>query len=116
MYNIIYPKLLTPINLAASANSTEIDCTNFSKVGYSCTWSGSDVTGTLIPQILIQADSDNPLTVDYWIDLNVSMTISGSASSQAFDIDVSSFQKIRLKYTKSSGTAGTLSLTVMAKG
>ena len=113
MRNNIYP---VPIEqdkaLTSSFNSTSTNCLNYDHLVYYVFWTGLVGAGSLKIQGGMSIDS-----TDYWSDLDADpMTISGTSGNGVFHIQCAGFQKVRLVYTNSTASAGTVDITLTAVG
>ncbi len=117
--SVLQPYVLTSINLNSStATSDETDCANEDSIAYLCSWSANNTAGVLKAQGLILAERNlrSHQAAAIWVDIPMeTIAVTGSSDAQIFDIDVRAFVKTRLAWTKNSGSAGTLAITVMGK-
>lgn len=98
---------LTNQSLGTSFVTSAVDVRYMDRVCFEVIWTTSDGVGSIIPQ----ATSDNV----NWVNLDMlPITMASANDFGIFDIEVTSTPKIRLSYTRTSGT-GTLNGYVSAK-
>lgn len=95
------------LSLGSTTQSDPYDIRPYDNIGIQLIWTGTP-TGT----ITIEAQIDSST----WTDMGVSpaITLSGSASSQLVGIRNQAFNKIRVVYTRTSGT-GSLDAYLIGK-
>ena len=113
MRNMIYP---VPIEqdkaLTSSFNSTPTNCLNYDHLVYYVVWSGLTGAGSMKLQGGVTIES-----TDYWSDLDADpLAISGTTGNGIFHVQCAGIQRVRLVYTNSTGSAGTVDITLTAVG
>lgn len=101
--------ILNNVSLAASANSSALDCTNQVSISMQAVVTGSSPNGTL----KLQASNDpnqgtlitgSPSVPTHWTDIpNSSVSVAGVGTYLMPKIDIS-YQWVRAVYTRSSGS------------
>jgi hypothetical protein len=98
--------------LTSSFDSVATHCLNYTHLVYYVFWSALTGAGSLKIQGGMTINS-----IDHWSDLDADpLTISGSSGNGVFHIQCAGLQKTRLVYTNSTGSAGTVDITLTAVG
>lgn len=103
--------MLDAESLGASFNSTLTDITAMDNVGIILTWTGTSPVGT----IEVQVSNDTAATPTTWtaLDFGSSISISGNSGTHTININQNPFAKLRLAYTRTSGTGEVTAKLVM---
>ena len=119
--NIIYTyNMLDAIDLDTSANSSKTVTTTVDHMSINIVWSGS--TGTNTGAIVVQGTNKDPDASDFvaadYFDLTLSggaVNLTGASGEHIIIFDKIPFRAIRLSYTNSTHSAGTVSAIMSAK-
>ena len=97
-------------DMSATSTSIETDVTNFDSLEIFFDWTASAVSGTLAVEVMYnQSGLWKPLS---GLD---ALVIGGTSGNDQVVLNIVPFGKLRLKYTRISGS-GVLNATITAKG
>lgn len=105
---ILAYQLVTNQSLAASFNSSAVPLQWEDNICLECVWTTSDIVGTIKVQ--------GSLTGNNWADLKdssgtaITFSIASANDVGIFDLNQLSYNYVRIAFTKTSGTAGTINV------
>lgn len=107
--NVLLPyTALNGVDMASSHTSAAINIQYLDNVGIELVWSGASPTGTIAIQVSL--DNTTYITIP-----SVSVSPGGSAGNAYIDLNQLSAAWVRIAYTTTGGSVGTLTATVGAK-
>ena len=120
--NIIYTyKMLNAVVLDTSSDSTATVVTTIDHASINITWTGG-AGGTDTGAVVVQATNLDPDASSFaasdWIDLTLSggnINLTGTSGEHLVIMDKIPFRAIRLSYTNSDHSSGTLTAILSAK-
>ena len=109
-------KMIDSGDMSASFNSTETDVKNLDSASIRVTWDiGGNPVGTLKIQALQKKDTEQSEDADWFdVDFDATVTIDNTETEHQILFEILPFDKIRLRYERSSGT-GTMNARITAK-
>ena len=95
-------------SLAASFNSSAVPINWEDNICFECVWTTADITGTL--KIQGSLTGTNYANLKDSAGTDISISIAASDDVGIFDLNQLSFNYVRLVFTKTGGTAGTINV------
>jgi len=112
---IIFNAASMGADITQGAPYTTIDMVD--KIGIDLDWTGTSPVGTFDVQVCYLIPNTTTFTTWRSLDFGSTISISGNAGNHQISIQDPPFQKLRIKYTRTSGTGNlTAVLHAMAKG